>query len=165
MSLLVSVKACHAVTWFSVFFCKFCSQSLWCLALYQKKRRDYDSCLDFTCSTQGSYADIILNLTSAHLLRFSALLPSIFFWLVKERALFQSVLSRVRQLVSSWTAGVSTCFLEWSVKSRSAGLYLSLWIHLCCNDGGVESLFQIMRPCFYVLMLVMGEFMTLWDLK
>ncbi len=124
---------------------------------------------NFTCSTQGSYADIILNLTSAHLLRFSALLPSIFFWLVKERALFQSVLSRVRQLVSSWTAGVSTCLLEWSVKSRSAGLYFytiqSLWIHLCCNDGGIESLFQIMKPCFYVLMLVMGEFMTLWDLK
>lgn len=115
---------------------------------------------DFTCSTQGFYADIILNLISAHLLRFSALLPSIFFWLVKEYApepaLFQYMFCRVPQLVSSWTAGVSKCMLEWSVKSRSAGLYFhtiqSLW-HLCCNDGGVESLFQIMRPCFDVLML------------
>lgn len=59
------------------------------------------------------------------------------------------------------TAGMSKRMLKWSVKSRSAGHYFltiqCVKTRLCLSEiaavpmEGVESLFQIMRPCFYLL--------------
>lgn len=124
---------------FSVFFWTFCTQSLWCLVLYQKKGRDYDSCLKWlhlqhTGLLRWHYFKSYICSSP----RFSALLPYIFLWLVKEcaakPALFHYVFCRVPQLVSSWT-----------VSSEQL-----VWVSVCWSDLSNQGLLVIISTRFRV---------------
>lgn len=146
--------------------------------ILEKKWGDYICCfkLFHLQHTQGFYGDLSLNLTSVHL-RYSALalLPYTFtsagLWLATQRVGSQNCFFTVHVFLSPssaaelngliHTASISKCMFEWSVKSRSAGHYFltiqCVKTQLCLSEvsavlmEGVESLFHLMRPCFYVL--------------